>query len=206
MTRVDDLHNELDPPEYGPATTLEAFLALPDIEDAPAWEFIDGRMVRKVSPRRKHSALQQEMVFCVNAFSRPRGLGLAFVELRCTFAGRSIVPDVVFQVAEHIELDDSGEFSDEHFGPPDFMIEILSFRQSPARSKAKLVHATEHGCPLGWLLDPYGRKVTVYRPGVPPVEIGTDGFLDGEPVLPGFRLAVAEIFSWLKPPGQGMGE
>ena len=25
-----------------------------------------------------------------------------------------------------------------------------------------------------------------------------DGVLDGEPVLPGFRLPVAEVFGWLK--------
>ena len=42
-----------------------------------------------------------------------------------------------------------------------------------------------------------GKTIDVYRPGQPPVCLAADGVLEGEPVLPGFRLPVAEVFGWL---------
>ena len=83
------------------------------------------------------------------------------------------------------------------------MIEILSPRQSARTADEKLRHALAHGCPLGWFVHPYRESITVYRPGVEPVELGLDGVLEGGPVLPGFRLPVAEVFAWLKRRNRG---
>ena len=69
-----------------------------------------------------HGALEQ--------FSEPAGAGAAFVELSCTFAGRSIVPDVVFLREEHIAYDEEGVFVNEILLPPDIHIEIISPNQS----------------------------------------------------------------------------
>lgn len=207
MSPVDQLDDvfEYDPEVVGPAATLNEFLALPDIEEAPAWEFVDGRMVRKVSPKRKHITLQDALADFINDFSEPAGLGTAFPELRCTFGGRSIVPDVVFQTTEHIEFDDEGDVTDDVFVPPDLMVEIVSPRQSPKLLEDRIHHALAQGCPLGWLVHTYRRTITVYRPGAEPVELGLDGVLEGEPVLPGFRLPVAEVFAWLKLRRRGGG-
>jgi Uma2 family endonuclease len=62
-----------------------------------------------------------------------------------------------------------------------------------------------HGCPLGWLIHPERKYVDVYRPGRPVGRLAADGVLEGEPVLPGFRLPVAEVFGWLiyRRPGPG---
>lgn len=35
------------------------------------------------------------------------------------------------------------------------------------------------------------------RPGATPERLPADGVLTGEPVLPGFRLPVEEVFGWL---------
>ncbi len=187
-----------DPEEIGPATTLEAFLQMPEIEEAPAWEFVDGRMVRKVSPKRKHVTLQDAFVDSINDFSEPAGLGTAFPELRCTFGGRSIVPDVVFQIRQHIEFDAQGYVTEDVFVPPDLMVEIVSPRQSTKPLEDRIRHALAHGCALGWLVHTYRQTITVYRPGVQPVVHGLDGLLEGEPVLPGYRLLVAEAFDWMR--------
>ena len=66
----------------------------------------------------------------------------------------------------------------------------------------KLIHATAHGCPLGWLIHPYQKTIDVYRPGRPPERLAPDAVLEGEPVLPGFRLPASEVFGWLKRPGR----
>lgn len=194
-----------DPEEIGPATTLEEFLDMPDIEDAPAWEFVDGKMVRKAMPGGKHSVLQRAFGIEINRFASPRGLGEALPELRCTFGGRSIVPDVTFFLDEHIEVDEDGTVSDEVWIAPDLMIEIISPKQSPKILEDRIRHALAHGCPLGWLVHTYRGTITAHRPGEAPTVLGLDGILEGDPVLPGFRLPVAEVFAWLKRRQRGDG-
>lgn len=179
--------------------TLEEFLKLPD--EKPYLEYIDGRVEAKVSPQKKHSRLQVGLSYFLDQFAKPEGLGLTFVELRCTFAGRSIVPDVVFLLSEHIGCDEEGEFVNETFIPPDIHIEIISPGQAAGKAQEKLAHSTSHGCSLGWLIHPEKKWIDVYRPGRPPERLAAHGMLEGEPVLPGFRLPVAEVFGWLKPWG-----
>jgi len=39
------------------ALTLNDFLSLPAIEESPAWEYMDGGVMQKPMPGRKHSRL-----------------------------------------------------------------------------------------------------------------------------------------------------
>ena len=178
--------------------TLEEFLALP--EEEPSLEFIEGRIEAKVSPQQKHSVIQVRLGDSLNRFAEPAQKGFAFSELRCTFAGRSIVPDIVFLLSAHIVTDAQGEILNETFLVPDIHIEIISPDQSAKSAREKLAHSTSNGCALGWLIDPEKKRVEVYRPGQPAESLALDGDLDGEPVLPGYRLPVATVFGWLKFP------
>ncbi|SIO66497.1 Endonuclease, Uma2 family (restriction endonuclease fold) [Singulisphaera sp. GP187] len=176
--------------------TLEEFLALP--EEEPSLEFINGRVEAKVSPQKKHGVIESKITESLNRFAEPTFLGMAIPELRCTYAGRSIVPDVVFLLDAQIGTDEQGEIQNETFVPPDLHVEIISPDQTPRLAREKLVHSTSNGCSLGWLIDPEKKWVDVYRPGQPPETLALDGVLEGEPVLPGYRLPVAEVFGWLK--------
>jgi len=178
--------------------SLEEFLAWPRIDERPYLEYVDGRIEVKLSPEKKHSRLQPKLAWALEAFAEPSGLGAAFTELRCTFSGRSILPDVTFLLIDHIPCDDRGEPIDETNVPPDIHIEIISAGRAIKRSHDKLVFSTSNGCPLGWLLHPYRGTIDVYRPGQTPERLPADGFLDGAPVLPGFRISVAEIFGMLQ--------
>jgi len=177
--------------------TLEEFLKLP--EESPSLEFIDGRIEAKVSPQQKHGLIEMRLAAHLNQFAEPRRIGMAFPELRCTFHGRSIVPDVVFLLKEHIELDERGEVADETRLTPDIHVEIISPEQSVRSSHEKLVHSTSQDCLLGWLIHPYLTTVDVYRPGSLPETRESGDVLEGDPVLPGYVLPIAELFGWLKP-------
>ncbi|MGF1494627.1 MAG: Uma2 family endonuclease [Microcoleaceae cyanobacterium] len=72
--------------------TLEAFLDLP--ETKPASEYIDGHIIQKPLPQGKHSRLQDKFVKVINAAIEPEKVACAFPEIRCTFDGASIVPDI----------------------------------------------------------------------------------------------------------------
>ncbi len=177
--------------------TVQEFLEMPGIDESPSLEFIDGKVARKVAPQKKHNALTAFFLGALNQTAIPEGLGEAFPELRCTYAGRSIVPDVVFLLEKHIEVDEDGSPSDATPWPPDIHIEIISPKQGMTEAVEKLRHSTAHGCAIGWLVHPYRRLIRVYRPDQPPLDLPQDGVLEGEPILPGFRLPSAEVFDWL---------
>ncbi len=177
--------------------TLEEFLRWPEADEHPYKEFINGRIEMKVSPQKKHSVLTLDFCLALNQFAGPGRLGRAFPELRCTFAGRSIIPDVVFLLEANIPCDARGMLVNISILPPDIQIEIRSPGQSLKKTREKLEHAVANGCPLGWLIDPERETADVYRPGSGPERLLADGFLDATPVLPGFRLAVSEVFGWL---------
>ena len=186
------------PARVGKTMTLEEFLRLPGIDEAPYLEYIDGRIEEKVSPQKKHGRLEKRLMTHIDAYAEPRLLGETFPELRCTFAGRSIIPDVVFLLDEHIETDERGEVLDPTLRPPDIHVEIVSPDQSVLKCREKLAFSRANGCPLGWLIDPIRKTVQVYRPGRRPQRLPEDGVLEGDPVLPGYRLPLAELFEWLK--------
>src|SRR5947208_16599976 len=91
--------------------TLEAFLKLP--EKKPALEFEDGRATQKVSPKGRHSVLQAKVAEYLNRFAEPRKLAFAFPELRATYAGISLVPDVSVYRWERIPRDEAGRVADD---------------------------------------------------------------------------------------------
>jgi len=46
-----------------------------------------------------------------------------------------------------------------------------------------------------WIVDPFRRTVTIYQPGCDPTILGEHGFLEGDPVVAGFRCPMADIFA-----------
>ncbi len=43
-------------------TALEDFLKLPELEDSPAWEYLDGVALQKPMPKTRHSLLQKRLL------------------------------------------------------------------------------------------------------------------------------------------------
>ena len=72
--------------------TLKEFMKLP--ETKPASEYIEGEIIQKPLPKTKHSLLQLRTCNEINQVTQTPKIAYAFPELRCTFGGRSIVPDI----------------------------------------------------------------------------------------------------------------
>ena len=87
--------------------SLETFLALP--ETKPAQEYFNGHIYQKPMPQGKHSKLQITLASQINQQAESKRIAYAFTELRCTFAGRSLVPDITVFEWNHIPLDENGE-------------------------------------------------------------------------------------------------
>lgn len=108
--------------------TLEEFLALS--ETKPSLEYIDGQIIQKPMPQGKHSTIQGELCPTINSVVKVQKMGWAFPELRCTFGGRSIVPDVAVFSWARLPIDENGNIANTFAAAPDWIIEILSPEQS----------------------------------------------------------------------------
>jgi Uma2 family endonuclease len=176
--------------------SLAEFLKLP--ETKPASEFIDGRIYQKPMPQGKHSRLQLKLCNTVNQVTEEQEIALAFPELRCTFGGRSIVPDVSVFTWERICFDADGEIANTFNIYPDWTIEILSPEQNTTKVIRNILHCLKNGTQLGWLIDPDERIVLVFLPGQQPIEMTGDELLP-IPEFMQLNLTVAQVFAWLKP-------
>ncbi|HEY7034561.1 MAG TPA: Uma2 family endonuclease [Thermomicrobiales bacterium] len=79
--------------------------------------------------------------------------------------------------------------------PPDLAIEVTTAFDQLGRISEKYRSYTDAGVPLVWWVDLQRRVVRVYQPGRPEEVLREGDVLDGEGVLPGFRLAVADVFA-----------
>lgn len=81
--------------------------------------------------------------------------------------------------------------------PPDFAVEVVSpsdLEHRKERIEKKLAKYREIRIPLLWYAYPNRKEVDVYVNGEFVKTVGIDGTLDGGGVLPGFTLAVCDIF------------
>lgn len=102
-------------------------------------------------------------------------------------------PDIAFvsakRVAEHRRK--GNVFFD---GAPDLAVEVLSPSDTLGVLEEKLAQFFAEGMRVAWVVHPRTRTIHVYHSPAHVSVVGMDGFLDGEDVVPGFRLAVADIF------------
>ena len=106
------------------------------------------------------------------------------------------MPDVAVFRWERIPRTDTGRVANRFHLHPDWAIEILSPDQSQTKVLGNLLHCSEHGTELGWLLDPAEESILIVfadqrvqlLSGDRPLPI-----LNGSPL----SLTVAEVFSWL---------
>ena len=177
--------------------TIDEFLQLPDTK--PASEYIDGHIIQKPMPQGQHSRIQQKLINVINAVTEDARVALALPELRCTFGNRSTIPDVAVFQWHRLPTNPDGTIANAFNAPPDWTIEILSPEQSSTRVASNILHCLDHGCQLGWLIDPNERLVQVYNPDqrlisleAPEDELPTPVFAGG------LHLTLKQLFGWLQ--------
>ncbi len=173
--------------------SLEEFLKLP--ESQPASEYIDGCIYQKPMPHGEHNALQARLSRAINRVGIPQKNAYGLTELRCTFGGGSVVPDIVVFEWQRIPLDPNGRVAHRVEIAPDWTIEILSSGQSPNRIIKRISFCLKRGTKLSWFIDPEDQSVSVFQPDRLP-EVKSDA--DTLPVLSAlgdWQLSVSDIFN-----------
>lgn len=176
---------------------LEEFLKRP--ETTPASEYINGQISQKPMPQGKHSKLQGKLVTVINQLVEDSKVAMAFPELRCTFGGSSVVPDVTVFAWERIPVDENGDVANVFPLPPDWIVEILSPDQSSTKVTGIILHCLNHGTQMGWLIDPKARSILIFPQGRQPQLLAEwEEILPVPDLVSDLHLRVGDIFSWLK--------
>lgn len=173
-----------------PATEAD-LLDMP--RDGQKHELVDGEI--RMSPGGgEHSHVSLGLAARLLAFVKERRLGHVF-ESSMGFrlpGGNIRSPDVSFVAA--------GRFPEERVPrefaelAPDLAVEVVSPGDRRRHVLDKVGEYLDAGTSVVWILDPSRRGATVYRSASDVRELGPDGELDGEEVVPGFRVPVRDLF------------
>ncbi|MGB5771102.1 MAG: Uma2 family endonuclease [Crocosphaera sp.] len=175
--------------------TLEEFLNRS--ETKPASEYFEGIIYQKPMPQGEHSTLQMRLGTAINNVSLPPKLAYAFPELRCTFGGRSIVPDLAVFHWSRIPRTPQGKIANKFEISPDWIIEILSPEQSANKVIKKILFCLKNGTELGWLIDPEDESVMILKSNQLPEILSESETLPVLTILEHWQLTVKEVFDWL---------
>ncbi len=80
-------------------------------------------------------------------------------------------------------------------GAPDLAVEIISSSNTFEEIHAKIVEYFESGSKLVWVVNPDEKSVIVYHQPQPDKLLTIADTLDGEDIVPGFRLAVGDLLA-----------
>ena len=102
-------------------------------------------------------------------------------------------PDVSFVSLEKMPAPPDEELS----FAPDLAVEVVSKNDSISEIEAKVKQYRQAGTQLIWIVRPGLQIVEIYHPGdLKPTISGINDTLEGEQVLPGFKLSVKTLFEY----------
>ena len=175
--------------------TDEEFMALP--EDG-RYELVNGELVNMGNSGMEHGEIGSFLGGSLSLYVRSNKLGV-ICDSSTAFTmktGNKRSPDVSFIGKERLQgvkRLPKGYFQ----GSPDWLLEILSPNNTVEEIHDKIVEYFDNGTRLFWVIHPDEQYVLVYHSPSPDRLLRLTDSLDGEEAVPGFSLAVAEIFEEL---------
>lgn len=180
-------------PSEGTLLTIEEFERLPD--DDTRCELVRGRVVREPPAGFEHGRLANRILYLLTRFVEEHGGG----EIVASETGFVLfddpptvrAPDAAFVAAGRVPSPAPAGFGRL---APDLAVEVISPSNTLAELHAKVTDYLDAGTRLVWALDPGTRTITVYRSRKEIRLLAGGDELDGEDVLPGFRVRSSKIF------------
>jgi len=164
-------------------------------------ELIDGTLVEKPVGLFE-SRIATNLMIQLGGYVNQHDLGGVSGEastLRMPSNGRIRVPDVAFISKAH----DPKTWQAVPMLAPDLAVELLSESNTKEEIDEKLREYFASGSRLVWIVDPRPRTVAVYHgPDAPTIVLHETDVLDGEQVVPGFRMQISAMFHGVPPYGK----
>lgn len=170
-------------------SAFEAFIQRPENADR-LFEYINGEMIEKMPGRTRYSQLAHLLVVAVYAFCKAHNLPCYTSGEAGAYdvQGHVLAPDFAYKRTPMSEV-----YPDPV--PPLWAVEIISptDKAKDIRAKRRIYQAADI---LLWEVYYEDKTVDVYLPGqTERVAFGIGDVLDGADVLPGFTLALGELFA-----------
>jgi Uma2 family endonuclease len=167
-------------------------------ETQPETEWLRGRAVQKVSPKRRHGELQVWLAWRLTTWARGRGRVASEWRFRVAPAGevvRPLVPDISYLSYDRMRGKAASEW-DTPLGAPEVAVEIRSPDDRAADLADKVATLLRAGTSVVFVIDTDERTVEVHDAA------GTDtlaafGTLE-HAALPGFSVDLTEMFDALE--------
>lgn len=183
-----------------PSTPRENLITAEQLCELPnnglRYELLRGTLVSEPIPDRRHGQTVARVSNLLSNFVDPKRLGVVytggtgFVLARQPDTVRG--PDVAFVFNERERETESA--SPYIPGAPDIAVQVVSPSDRTREVLGKVSDYFAAGSHFLWIVNPVREEVSVFRsPFAPVILAGTD-LLDGEDVLPGFSVTIAEIF------------
>jgi Uma2 family endonuclease len=175
--------------------TADEFEALPEFNEN--YELIDGRLIKKPMPGIEHSYIALIILNNYLRFDPKMKLGLMLTEANTRLGPKNTPqPDLAFWTASRKPPKHA-----KGAGPrPHLAIEIwspgdLEDRKGLEEARAKILRYLAADVPLVWAINPKDQVVEVYHAGqLEPLVLSLEDTLEGENIIPGFKLAVRTLF------------
>jgi Uma2 family endonuclease len=166
-------------------------------ENAGKWfEFINGVIYEAIMPKPIHAIIALRIAHFMLLFVGEHHLG-EVVGDGCEFSlpnGDVVIPDAAF-----VSKEKHDGVPEEYLIAPDLAVEVISPSNRPREMLNKIESYIKNGTRIVWVVYPDEKVVDVWQPagdgGMLVHKVTLDGTLEGGNVLPGFTLAVKDIFS-----------
>lgn len=195
LQRVGDVPLEriVHDPAPGTATAIDA-LRLCDGEPKRLCELVDGVLVEK-SMGRRESLIGARLIFLIQSYLQENNLGeitgadgpYQLLEDQVRF------PDVAFLSWDRLPPD-ADPRSPMTAAAPNLAVEVLSPSNTRKEMQRKLEDYFAAGVELVWYIDPDDCTIDVFTAVDQKQTLREDDMLTGGTVLPGFQIAIKEIF------------
>jgi Uma2 family endonuclease len=160
------------------------------------YELINGELKTMSPASHDHGRIAMRIGASLAAFVWRNDLGEAYAAetgfLLTTNPDTVLAPDAAFvsRLRAHEGRDKRGYWH----GPPDTAVEVVSPHETPPKVTAKVAQWIRYGTQQVWMVNPKKETVTIYRSVGESSTFGRAETVAADDVLPGFRIAVADIF------------
>jgi Uma2 family endonuclease len=171
--------------------TAEELFKLDD--DSHRHELIKGELLTMSPPGKEHGLVSINLSTLLHNHVKVNNLGVLYAETGFRLESNPdtvLAPDIAFITRDRVGT--RSQFY--HSGPPDLAVEVISPSDSVPKVERKTALWLQFGTRSVWLVNPRKRTVEVVRAdGERRLFHESDELVDD--TVPGFRVAVSEIFA-----------
>ena len=174
--------------------TAEELLELP--RGQHRYELINGELKTMSPASHDHGRIAMRIGASLAAFIWKNELGEAYAAetgfLLTTNPDTVLAPDAAF-ISRHRARKGRDKRGYWH-GPPDIAVEVVSPSEPGPKMKEKVEQWIRYGTQQVWIVNPKNETVTIYRSPGEFTTFGRAETVAADDLLPGFKVAVADIF------------